>query len=119
MSSETTVKIKIEGVEYPVDVNGLTIGEVEMLERETGKPLGQIDFDSITAVAVLGWIARKRKEPMFTIDDMRRIPLSQIEAVQDEDPTQAVEDGAGITEDTSGSLGWPTDSVSSPGNSNS
>ena len=89
MSKDSVIRIKIEGTEYPVDVDGLTIGEVEMLERETGKPLGQINFESVTSIAVLGWIARRRKEPMFTIEDMRLIPLSQIEAVEDTDPTQA------------------------------
>lgn len=107
MSQDSVARFKIEGVEYDIDINDLTIGEVEMIEKQTEKPLGQIDFESITAVAVLGWIARRRKEPMFTIEDMRMIPMSQIEAVDDPDPLEEVgaEDSVDTTEGTSGSLG--------------
>jgi hypothetical protein len=51
---------------------------------------------------VLAWLARRRKEPLVTLDDMRALPMAAIEVVEDEDPTEAVEDGAGSTDDTIG-----------------
>jgi hypothetical protein len=95
-------RIKVSGVEYVIDAENLTWGEMELLETETGRPIGQLDTESATTLLVLAWLARRRKEPLVSLDEMRALPMSAIEVVEDEDPTEAVEDGAGSTDDTIG-----------------
>ena len=91
------MRFKIEGKDYEVDANDLTFGEVELLERETGKPVGQLDLESATTLLVFAWLARRRKEPLVTLDDMRQLKMSDIEAVEDEDPTPAAAGGEDST----------------------
>ena len=98
--NDSTVTFKIDGAEYSLDVESLTFGEVEVLEDETGKPFGDLDFDSAKALMVLAFLARKRKEPLFTLEEMRALPISAVEPVE-ESPTDAgttgevVDDGSG------------------------
>lgn len=103
MSEGTVVRIKIEEVVYEIDVSNMTFGEVELLEREVGAALGKIDFESITAILALAWIARRRKEPMLSMDDLRVLPMSAIEVMDDVDPSVDVVDGEDSTEGITGS----------------
>jgi hypothetical protein len=100
---DDVTRIKIDGVEYEIDGNDLTWGEVELLEKETGKPISQLDFESATTMLVLAWLAKRRKDPLCSLDDLRALPMSAIEAVEDANPTPAVEDGVVITGDGTGS----------------
>ena len=100
---DDVTRIKIDGVQYEIDGNDLTWGEVELLEKETGKPISQLDFESATTMLVLAWLAKRRKDPMCTLDDLRALPMNAIEAVEDANPTSAVEDGVVITDDGTGS----------------
>jgi hypothetical protein len=99
---DNVTRIKIDGTEYEIDGNDLTWGEVELLEKETGRPIGQLDFESATTMLVLAWLAKRRKEPLCSLDDLRALPMSAIEAVEDGNPTQAVEDGEVSTVDGTG-----------------
>ena len=99
----TTTKIRIQGVEYEIDPSDLTWGEMETLEQETGKPIGKMDTESATTLLVLAWLARRRKEPLVTLDDMRALPMDAIEVVDEPDPTPAAEGGEASTVDTTGS----------------
>ena len=95
---------KIEGVEYEIDAADLTWGEMELLEAETGRPIGKLDTDSATTLLVLAWLARRRKEPLVTLDEMRALPMAAIEVIEDPDPTPAADGGEVSTVAQTGSL---------------
>lgn len=91
--NDSVIRLKISGVEYDLDMSELTFGELELIEKESGKSLSDLDTSSATTMLVLAWLAKRRREPLTTLDEMRMLPLSAIEAV--EDPTPAVDaDGA-------------------------
>jgi hypothetical protein len=83
---DNVVKFKIDGSEYALSFDELTLGEVELLEKETGRGIGALDMESMTSVMVLAWLARRRTQPHVTLDEMRALPITAIEVV--EDPTQ-------------------------------
>ena len=83
------VKFLIDGTEYTLDVDSLTFGEVEVIEDATGKGFGDLDFDSAKALMALALVAMRRKNPLATLDDIRALPLSAIQPVEEESPTQA------------------------------
>jgi hypothetical protein len=94
MNESSVLRIKINGVEYSLDLSELTFGELELLEKETGRSVSELDTASATTLLTLAWLARRRKEPMFTIEEMRMLPFSAVEVVEEPDPTQPVDDGA-------------------------
>lgn len=99
MSADSTMKIKVQGVEYDLDMDKLTLGELEEIEDATGRSLSDMDQGSVKTMNALAWIAKRRKAPMTTLDDIRQLTAGDIEVVEDEDPTQAVEvDGASTVE---------------------
>jgi len=101
MADNTVTKVKIESQVYELDAGNLTWGEMSLLEQTIGKPIGQVDFESATAVLALAWIARRRVQPTVTYEDMQALPMDAIEVLES-DPTPAVEDGAVTTDDGTG-----------------
>lgn len=100
-SNESVVQFQIDGKTYDLDVESLTFGEVEILEDETGKPFGDLDFDSAKALMVLAYLARRRKEPLFSLEEMRALPITAVQPVE-ESPTSAGTTGE-VADDDSGS----------------
>jgi hypothetical protein len=47
------VRFKIDGQEFSLNFDELTLGEVELLEKETGRGIGALDMESMTTVMVL------------------------------------------------------------------
>ena len=83
----------------------LTWGELELLEREFDKPLSEIDLESMRAVMVLAWIAKRRVEPQTTLDDIRNLPLTAVEVVETEVADSPLDDdaSASVEDDITGS----------------
>ena len=113
----TVTRILIEGREYSIDAANLTWGEMELLEKETGVPIGRLEMESATTMLVLAWLARRRREPTCSMDDMRRLPMQSIEVVEEPDPSPAAVDSEISTDGTIGNPGWETVSDSSLGTS--
>lgn len=88
-----SVKFSIEGKTYSLEVDSLTFGEVELIEDATGKAFGELDFESAKSLMALAWVARRRVEPLCTLDDMRALPVSSVQPVDEPDPTTAGEPG--------------------------
>ena len=96
-----SVRFSIEGKEYSLDVDSLTFGEVELIEDATGKAFGELDFDSAKSLMALAWVARRRVEPLCSLDDMRALPISAVQPVEDDvDPTSAGESGDKVDGDS-------------------
>lgn len=72
-----------------IDVNDLTLGEVEFFEQESGLSLGDLQDGKMTAKAVIALVClvKRRTEPDFTMDDARKVKLSEFDVTAD--PTTA------------------------------
>lgn len=68
-----------------LDPNDLTLGEIEDLEGAGGVPFGvlmkQLDEQTFSsrALTALVWVAMRRKDPDFTLEDARRVKIGQVE----------------------------------------
>lgn len=82
---DNTVRFRLEGKAYEINPEHLQWGEIEELEVYFDRSYDEIDFESMRGVMFLAYLARKRVEPLFTLDDMRRLELSDLE---DEDSTE-------------------------------
>lgn len=81
-------------------VDSITVGDMEDIEEATGKPFGEI-INQLTStngslsvpvktLKALVWIIYRQEHPDFTLDDARKIKVSELELVLTEpDPTEA------------------------------
>lgn len=76
-----------------IDIETLTIGELEEIEDITGLAFGNIDWAHLSArlMRALVYIVARRDNPDFTVEDARNVRLTQLkkpsnEAVEDTDP---------------------------------
>lgn len=83
----TAVKVKIDGKVYEIDPENLEWGEVEQVEIYFGAAYDDINFTSMRGIMFLAYLARRRTDPSFTLDDMRRLKLSDVQDVDDDPPT--------------------------------
>lgn len=66
------------------DPDDLTLEEAEALEETTGRPLAEIAVRftrgqlSMKELIVLVWLARRREDPTFTIEDARRVRITSL-----------------------------------------
>jgi hypothetical protein len=81
-----------------INLDDLELGEIEELENTLEVSLGELDLTSARVMVHLIWIAKRRDDPTYTLDDARKIKLSQL---QDDDeggevpPTPAASKPAG------------------------
>lgn len=80
---DSTVRFKLEGNTYEIDPEHLRFGEIEELEVYFDAAYDEIDFESMRGVMFLLYLARKRVEPAFSLDDMRKIDISSFEQVDE------------------------------------
>ena len=78
-----------------MDFEKLQWGELEEMERLMDCPLEDARWDSARGVLTLAYIAVRKDKPAVTLDSLRALPMSEIELVDEPDPTLAVEDGEG------------------------
>jgi hypothetical protein len=78
-----------ERKEWEFDVNALTIGECKLLEKVQGQTTQQFGEDlangSMTAMAALLWILRKRHEPDLMLNDLDDIQVGALLTVEDDE----------------------------------
>jgi hypothetical protein len=85
---DTVSRFTIEGKPYEIDMDSLTWGEIEEVELYFDRPYDAIDFESARGAMMLAYLARKRKEPGYTLDKMRELPVDSVEATKPERPTK-------------------------------
>lgn len=81
----------MEGVGYEIDPSDLEWGEVEDLELYFECSAEDVDYDSMRAVMYLAYLARRRKDPEFTIEQMRKLKVSDLGEDDGPRPTGASE----------------------------
>lgn len=66
----------------------LSLGEVEFFERETGLTMEQLAAGQYNTTAVIALIVvqERRRNPSFSMEDARAIPVEELEIVQEADP---------------------------------
>jgi len=62
-----------------LDVNDLTLGELEELEEATGVKLADLGNGSVKSTIALIWISERRRHPEFTLDDARQLKVTELE----------------------------------------
>lgn len=97
--NDSLITIRVDADQFQIDLQDLTWGEAEELETIIGGSLAE-NMESVKGVIALAFMAKKRKHPLTTIDELRALPMSAIEIVEGESdalPTQGVADeGSGI-----------------------
>lgn len=69
-------------------VDDLTIGDLETIEEIAGEPAGRVfsqDFSAGTLKALI-FVAQRRENPDFTLEDAANVRFGDIDLVTDEDP---------------------------------
>lgn len=71
-----------------IDIEGLTLGEIEEFEEASGSSISAVAKGEGTAKAIVAlvWVVKKRENPEFTMDDARAMKLSDVDL--DENPTE-------------------------------
>jgi hypothetical protein len=71
-----------------IDMNTLTLGELEFFEEQSGLGIGDLAAGKSSTKALLALICiqERRTNPAFTMDDARKVPVSDIE-IDVADPT--------------------------------
>lgn len=79
--------------ELVIDLSALTWGELEEIEKHAGPEAASNLMEGKvlpSATVVLLWIIQRRKDPSFTLDDARRLPITTPLRVENgENPTAA------------------------------
>lgn len=77
------------------DLNKVTLGDIVDIEEVCGLPWDDIlDMDGLPTKVLLAmvWVAKRRDNPDFTLDDARQTPVAEIQAMTVEsDPTEAAD----------------------------
>ena len=77
-----------------IDVNDLDLGEVEFFEEQSGVSLSDLQDGAMTAKAVIALVCvvKRRENPDYTMDDARKVKLSEFSVGAD--PTTAEDESA-------------------------
>lgn len=87
------LKIKVQDEVHELDFTALQWGELEEIESIMGCALEDARWDTAKGVLCLAFIAARKTKPAITLDSLRALPMSEIELVEDEVPTNAAEGG--------------------------
>ena len=75
------------------DLNKVTLGDIVDIEEVCGVAWDDIlDMDGLPTKVLLAmvWVAKRRDDPDFTLDDARQTPVAEIQKMAVEsDPTEA------------------------------
>ena len=102
MAEIDVIKIRISGSEYSLDPESLSWGEIEEMEKYFEQSFDDLDLASGRGAMFLAYIAKKRVDLTTTLDDLRRLPMTEIEVVEETLPFEEVrEDGPLSSEQSS------------------
>ena len=85
-----------EKITLELDVDSLTLGEIEQLEEIANRAIGEI-FDIVSGVqpmrasvlTAIVWLVKRRQDPSFTVEQARSTRVSLVLAAGGEtDPTE-------------------------------
>lgn len=93
MPSDSLMTIKIDNEQFQIDMQDLTWGEAEEVEELIGGSIAD-NIESVKGVLAIAFLARRRKHPLTTIDELRALPMGAIEIVEGDDSLPPTQDGA-------------------------
>lgn len=104
MTGRTPIEMELE-----FDVQTITIEEIEILEEVTGTAFENFDWNSKSRVwlRALAYIAGRRQDASFTMDDAGRVPIKSLFREQREEVATAAA-GAEASGDSEGTGEDPT-----------
>lgn len=91
--ADEVIRIKVQDEVHELDFAELAWGELEEIEGIMGCALEDANFATAKGVLCLAYIATRKTKPAITLDSLRALPMSEIELVEDEVPTNAAEGG--------------------------
>lgn len=62
-----------------LDVNDLTLGEIEEMEQTAGVQLAELGNGSAKSTIALIWVSQRRADPSFTLEDARALKVTELE----------------------------------------
>jgi hypothetical protein len=62
-----------------LNMDDLTLGELEELESTVGLPISKMGDGSAKSIVALIWITERRDNPDFTLEDARKIRIGDVQ----------------------------------------
>lgn len=78
-----------EVLEFQVDIDDLTLGEIEEIEEAFDAKLEDIDLSRAKALVYLIYLTKRRKDPDYTLEQARSVKVSALPQPEPERPTRA------------------------------
>ncbi|MDD2756230.1 MAG: hypothetical protein PHS80_11970 [Methanothrix sp.] len=66
-------------MQIALNVDDLTLGEIEEMEQAAGLKLSELGNGSARSTIALIWISQRRIDPAFTLDDARALKVTELE----------------------------------------
>lgn len=77
-ASESAFSLSITVGGETFDLSDLTLEEAELLEDAFDRPLSEIDLARTKAVRILYFIAQRRRDPSFSMEQVERMPITAV-----------------------------------------
>lgn len=91
----TTHALDFDGEVIEIEIGSLTLGEVSEMEMQFQAPMGRIEQMAeegyMSVITFLAFLAKRRKQPSATLDDIGKVRLASIKEAEVERPTEASE----------------------------
>lgn len=75
-----------ETLDFQVDIDEFTLGEIDELEQAFGCKLEEIDLERAKALVWMVYLTKRRKDPKYTLEQARAIKVSALP--QPEEPAK-------------------------------
>lgn len=86
--ANTSARLELDGEVLELDMNTLTLGEIEEVEVYFDSPIDQVPWDSGRGGLILAYLAKRRRDPDTTLDDLRDVKVSALKEAKLERPTK-------------------------------
>lgn len=87
-TKDSLVRLDVAGRECEIDLEDLTLGELEEAEVYFDRGIGEIDFGTARGTLFLAYLARRRAEPSWTLDMTRRLKPEEVKELKATRPTK-------------------------------
>lgn len=93
MSNDSLITIRIDQEQFQIDMQDLTWGEAEVAEEIIGGSLAD-HLDRVKGVLAIAYLAKRRKNPLVSLDELRALPMTEIEILEGDDSLPPTQDDA-------------------------
>lgn len=92
---ETVARLELDGETLEFDLEDLTFGEVEFVERYFECVLDEVPWESARGGMIAAYLALKRSKPDTTLDDVREMKVNTLKEKPSGPPQEAATGGSG------------------------